>query len=212
MEDQLIASIADLDEEKTLSLVDAKIRAGHSYSEIMESCRRGVEIVGQRYGEGHYFLADLIMSEEIFKAVVRLVEPLIEVNTATNGVSIVLGTIEGDIHNLGKDIVAYLLRSVGFRVNDLGVDVAPEKFVQAVNETGASILGISILLTSCIGSIKKVVDLLQESGLRDRVQIIVGGYPVSQLIKEFTGADYIANEASQGLEICMEILRGGKKA
>lgn len=209
MEDQLLTAMAELDEEKTLSLVAAKIRAGHSPMDIVESCRRGVEIVGQKYSEGEYYLSDLIMSEEILKGVMQLVEPLITINAPQNGVSIVLGTIEGDIHDLGKNIIAYLLRSAGFQVYDLGVDVAPERFLQTLNETGAAILGISVLLSFCVSSIKKVIDLLEEAGLRNRVHVIVGGYPVSQLVKEYTGADYVANDASQVLKICRQILPKG---
>lgn len=207
MEDELLTAMADLDEDKTLCLVEKQLQAGLTPLEIVDTCRRGVEIVGKRYSEGQYFLSDLIMSEEIFKGVMRIVEPHIPVNVPQNGFSIVMGTIEGDIHDLGKNIVIYLLRSRGFHVHDLGVDVPPEKFVQAVNETGASILGISVLLSFCVSSVKKVVDLLQEAGLRDKVKVVVGGYPVNQLVKEYTGVDYYANDVTQALEIYEKILK-----
>lgn len=207
MEEELLKAMADLDEEKTLYLVKKLIQEGRTPVDIVETCRKGVEIVGKRYSEQEYFLADLIMSEEIFKGVMRIVEPYIPVNVPQNGFSIVMGTIEGDIHDLGKNIVIYLLRSSGFQVYDLGVDVPPEKFVSAVNETGASMMGISVLLSFCVGSVKKVVDLLQEAGLRDKVKVVVGGYPVNQLVKEYTGVDYYANDATKGLEIYRQILR-----
>ncbi|WP_407312370.1 B12-binding domain-containing protein [Desulfosporosinus sp. SB140] len=209
MEDELQIAMADLDEEKTLRLVKERIQAGYTSVDIIESCRRGVEIVGEKYSDNDYFLSDLIMSEEILKEVMRILEPHILVNDSKNGsmaTPIVMGTIEGDIHDLGKNIIIYLLRSSGYRVYDLGVDVTPERFVQAVSETNASVLGISVLLSFCISSIKKVVDLLADAGLRDKVKIVVGGYPVNQKVKEFTGADFYANDVTEALKIYREIL------
>ncbi|MFZ7101111.1 MAG: cobalamin B12-binding domain-containing protein [Peptococcaceae bacterium] len=202
MKDELLAAMANLDEERTLLLAEQAILAGQTPQEIIEICKKGVEIVGKRYSDGQYFLADLIMSEEIFKGVMKIVEPHIPVNPSANGFSIIIGTIEGDIHDLGKNIMIYLLRSSGYKVYDLGVDVSPERFVQAVNETGAPVLGISVLLSFCVGSIKKVVDLLEEVGLRDQVKIVIGGFPVNQTVKEYTGADFYAKDLTEALEIC----------
>lgn len=201
MGDRLIRSMADLDEELTLSIVKQQIALGRSSVHIVEDCRKGVEIVGQRYSDGEYFLSDLIMSEEIFRRVMELLEPYIVSQNPPDGVPIIMGTVEGDIHDLGKNIVTYLLRSNGFRVYDLGVSVPPEKFVQAVNETGAKIIGLSVLLTFCVGAAKRVVDLLEEVGLRDEIKVIIGGYPVDQLVKEYTGADDYANDIAQAIKI-----------
>lgn len=205
LEDELLNAIADLDEEKAIALVEERLNAGDTPLKIVELCKRGVEIVGRRYGKGEYYLSDLIMSEEIVKGIMNIVEPLIPDNVPSNGMSIVLGTIEGDIHDLGKNIILYLLRSSGFQVHDLGVDVSPEDFVRAVNETKAPILGISVLLTFCIGSVKKVVDLLGEAGLRDQVKVVVGGYPVNELVKDYTGVDYYANDVTKLYEICQAL-------
>jgi 5-methyltetrahydrofolate--homocysteine methyltransferase len=201
MEDRLIKAMADLDEELTLSIVKQQIELGRSSINIVEDCRKGVEIVGQRYGNGEYFLSDLIMSEEIFRMVMELLEPHITYENPPDGVPIVMGTVEGDIHDIGKNLVVYLLRSNGFRVYDLGVNVPPAKFVQAVNETGARLLGLSVLLSFCVGSAKKVVDLLQEVGLRDKIKVVIGGYPVDQIVKEYTGADDYANDITQAIKI-----------
>lgn len=201
MGDQLIRAMAELDEERTIYLVQQQIKAGRSSIDIVEDCRKGVEIVGQKYSEGKYFLSDLIMSEEIFRCVMQAVEPYMVSCNPPSGVSIVMGTVEGDIHEFGKNIVIYLLRSHGFCVYDLGVNVPPEKFVKAVVETGAKYLGLSVLLTFCVGSVKKVVDLLEEVGLRDKVIVVAGGYPVDEIVKEYTGVDAIANDISQALKI-----------
>lgn len=203
MDEDLIQAMANLDEEKTLELVREKIGNGETAFAIIEQCRKGVERVGEQYQNGSYYLSDLIMSEEIFKEAAEIIEPYFPVNDAgsrANGTRIVMGTIEGDIHDLGKNIVIYLLRSAGYQVLDLGVNVPPERFIEALHETGAAIIGVSVLLTFCIGSIKKLVKLLNESGLRRQVVVVIGGYPVNEEIREYTGADYWANNANRVMD------------
>ena len=153
---------------------------------------------------GAYYLSDLIMSEEIFKEVTEIIEPYIPANlagTRVGDIKVIMGTIEGDIHDLGKNIVSYMLRSAGYQVYDLGVNVPPEKFIEAIKETGAAILGVCVLLTYCIGSIKKMITLLNENGLKDRAIVILGGYPVNDAIREYTGADYCTNRLPSIFEL-----------
>jgi len=200
MKDGLINAMANLEEETTLALVASMLQAGVTPFELVDLCRKGVEIVGKRYSEGVYYLSDLVMSEEIFKEVMEIIEPYFPKDaTKTNDVKIIIGTIEGDIHDLGKNIVIYLLRSSGYHVYDLGVDVAPEEFIKGIKETGAAVLGICVLLTFCIGSVK--------AGLREKVVVVLGGYPVNDLVKEYTGADYYANDAVKALEIFSQITK-----
>lgn len=202
----LIKAIANLEEETTLSLVREKIKSGETPLEIVEQCRKGVEIVGKRYSEEIYYLSDLIMSEEIFRGVMEILEPYFPENTAQKEYKLIMGTIEGDIHDLGKNIVINLLRSVGFEVLDLGVDVQPEDFVESVRETGASVIGISVLLTFSINSVKKVIKLLEEAGLRDKVTVVIGGYPVNERIREYTGADFYETDAVKAVELFKRII------
>lgn len=202
----LIKAIANLEEETTLSLVREKIKSGETPLEIVEQCRKGVEIVGKRYSEEIYYLSDLIMSEEIFRGVMEILEPYFPENTAQQEYKLIMGTIEGDIHDLGKNIVINLLRSVGFEVLDLGVDVQPEDFVESVRETGASVIGISVLLTFSINSVKKVIKLLEEACLRDKVTVVIGGYPVNERIREYTGADYYETDAVKAVELFKRII------
>lgn len=203
--DNLLDSLANLDEDKTLLLVREAVESGASALDIVEQCRLGVEIVGRKYNEGEYYLSDLIMSEEILRRVMEVVEPYFARNVKNNGIKVVIGTIEGDIHDLGKNIIVHLLRSVGFDVFDLGVDVAPAEFVRCVRETGASIMGISVLLTFSVISIKKVMQLLEEEGLRDKVTVVLGGYPVDERVKDFTGADYCEKDALKAVELIKRI-------
>jgi len=202
LDEKLLNALADLDEEKTIDLVKKALSEGHSPLKVVEICQRGVEIVGQKYCKGEYYLSDLIMSEEILREVMVILEPLITTDIPSNGMTIILGTIEGDIHDLGKNIIHYMLKSSGFKVVDLGVDVAPEVFVRAVNETKAPVLGISVLLSFCVSAVKNVVDLLTDAGLRDQVKIIVGGYPVNEIVKDYTGVDYYTNDITNLFEIC----------
>ncbi len=209
MSNDLIDAMANLEEDRAIDIVRKKIEDGETAFDIVEQCRKGVEIVGKKYSEGQYYLSDLIMSEAILKEVMEIIEPHFPKNgTEPNGTKVIMGTIEGDIHDLGKNIVIYLLRSSGYHVYDLGVDVPPEKFVETIKETGAKIVGVCVLLTFCIGSIKKLVDLLAETGLRDEVAVVLGGYPVDEQVKEYTGADFVANDAVLALDIFERITEG----
>lgn len=203
MSNDLIDAMANLEEDKAIDIVRKKIENGETAFDIVEQCRKGVEIVGKRYSEGKYYLSDLIMSEAILKEVMDIIEPHFSNNDTEShdGIKVIMGTIEGDIHDLGKNIVVYLLRSSGYYVYDLGVDVPPEKFIEAIKQTGAKIVGVCVLLTFCIGYVKELVDLLIETGLREEVTLVLGGYPVDEQVREYTGVDYVANDAVKGLEI-----------
>jgi methylmalonyl-CoA mutase cobalamin-binding domain/chain len=214
MNDDLIVAMADLDEDRVLELVKEKIGDGQTALEIIEQCRKGVERVGEQYSNGAYYLSDLIMSEEIFKEVTEIIEPYITANiagTQAGDVKVIMGTIEGDIHDLGKNIVSYMLRAAGYQIYDLGVDVPPERFIEAIRETGSAILGVCVLLTYCIGSIKKMITLLNESGLQDQVIVVLGGSLVNNEIKEYTGVDYCTNNANKVITIFKEASEKIKK-
>ncbi|MDT3697937.1 MAG: cobalamin-dependent protein [Thermincola sp.] len=205
MRDDLINAMANLEDEKALALVREKIRNGETVLDVVEQCRNGVEIVGQRYHDGIYFLSDLIMSEAIFKEVMEIIEPYFPIKPdgidEGNAPMIIMGTIEGDIHDLGKNIVIYILRAAGYRVYDLGVNVSAERFIDAIKETGASIVGVCVILNFCLEPIKKLTKLLVETGLRSRVTVVIGGYPVDEHVKDYTGADYYSNDAVNALDI-----------
>ncbi|SFG54186.1 methylmalonyl-CoA mutase C-terminal domain-containing protein [Desulfotomaculum arcticum] len=201
MKDDLIQAISDLEEETALQIVNQKLKAGETPLEIVEQCRQGVEIVGKKYSEEVYYLSDLIMSEEILRRIMETLEPSFTRKARQNGTKIVMGTIEGDIHDLGKNIIINLLRSHGFDVYDLGVDVEPREFIEAIKETDAKILGISVLLTFSISAVKKVIDLLYETGLRKKVTVLLGGYPTNERIRQFTGADYCETDAIRAVEL-----------
>src|SRR6056297_1973043 len=206
MKKDLINAIAELEENKSLNLVKKQIDNGATPLGIVEQCRKGVEIVGKKYSNGEYFLSDLVMSEEILKGIIDIISPFFPDNeNEDEDIDIVIGTIEGDIHDLGKNIVIYLLRSAGINVLDLGVDVKAKEFLEAIKKTEAPLLGISVLLTFSIGYVKKAIELFEEEGLRDELIILIGGYPVNKEIQKFTGADYFELDADKAVELIKKL-------
>ncbi len=199
---EIPTELAELNEEEVARLVKERLDAGEDPVAILDDCRRGMDIVGERYKAGDYFLSELIVSGEIFKDSMKLIEPHLKTDTTASATKIVLGTVKGDIHNIGKDIVAVLLKGAGFEVYDLGIDVKTSDFVDKLKETGAPILGMSGLLTPSFDSMKETIEAVKEAGLRDKVKIVIGGGVVTELVQRHTGADAFTDDAMDGVEIC----------
>jgi methanogenic corrinoid protein MtbC1 len=200
---ELAEALANLEEDKVNAMVKKRLDAGEDPLSILDECRQGMDIVGDRYKAGDYFLSELIVSGEIFKDSMNLIEPKLKAGQdSAQAVKVVLGTVKGDIHNIGKDIVAILLKGAGFEVYDLGIDVPPQAFVNKLKETGARILGMSGLLTPSFDSMKETVESVKEAGLRDRVKIVVGGGVVTEIVQRHTGADAFTDDGLEGVDIC----------
>lgn len=203
---ELANAIADLKEDEVRKIVQDKIAAGTNPMSIVDECRQGMEIVGERYKNKEYFLGELIMSGEIFKEAMAVVEPKLKAGQSEKPVAkIVLGTAKGDIHSIGKDIVAMLLNAAGFEIYDVGVDAAPEVFVNKLKETGAPILGISGLLTPSFESMKQTVQALEAAGLRNKIKVIIGGGIVTEVVRKYVGADSFTDDAPEGVELCKKL-------
>lgn len=206
---ELAEAILELKEDEVNRLVRARIEAGVDPLALVDECREGMRLVGERHRTGDYFLGELIMSGEIFKNAMGIIEPLLQAGSPVRPLArMVVGTAKGDIHNIGKDIAAMLLRAAGFEVYDAGIDVPPEVFVQKVRETGATILGISGLLTTSFESMKQTVQALEKAGLRGSVKVIVGGGIVTEMVQKYVGADAFTDDAPQGIEICKSFAPG----
>ncbi len=201
-------ALADLDEEKVLELVRDELAAGTIPGAILTACQEGMTEVGARFERGDYFVSDLMMSGEIFKEVTGLLEPGLGANEMGGAGKVVIGTVEGDIHDLGKDIVVTMLRSANFDVTDLGVDVPSERFVAAMEETGATVLGLSGLLTVAFDSMKETVDALQEAGLREHVKVMIGGGPTNADVCRSVGADDWGADAQAAIRLSKKWLEG----
>lgn len=206
---QLAQALAILNESEVAGLVKSKIDAGTDPMSIVKELQDGMDMVGEGYKKGDYFLSELIISGEIFKDSMKLLEPLLKAHKSTGkGTKLVLGTVKGDIHNIGKDIVAILLKAAGFEVYDLDVDVSPSTFVDKLRETRAPILGMSGVVTPSFESMKETVKAIEAAGLRDKVKIIIGGGVVTETVKKYTGADAFTTEAFEGVEICKKFAKG----
>ncbi|GEA17296.1 5-methyltetrahydrofolate--homocysteine methyltransferase [Moorella sp. E306M] len=171
--------------------------------EIVKLLQEGMLEVGNRFERGDYFLSELIMAGEIMRGAMDILEPLLSGESGEHKGTVVIGTVKGDIHDLGKNIVIMLLKGAGYKVVDLGVDVPKERFVEAIKETNAPLVGMSVLLTSCQGALKEVIDAIRGAGLDTKV--IIGGNYIDETIKNFAGADYFATAATDGLKVAAEI-------
>lgn len=208
----LANALADLEEEAVRHTVEDRLKAEEDAFKLIQELRDGMEIVGERYRKGDYFLSELIMSSEIFKDAMSLIEPMVRTAVPVVALgSVVMGTAQGDIHDIGKNITATLLRTAGFDVFDLGVDVAPQAFVDRIKETGATILGMSALITPSFGPMKEAVDILTREGLRDKVKVIIGGGVTTPTARDYVGADAQTLDAVEGLELCREFVGAGRK-
>jgi 5-methyltetrahydrofolate--homocysteine methyltransferase len=168
-----------------------------------------MEIVGEKYKNKEYFLAELILSGELFKDVMEIIGPFLGDRKSEGDVNgkVVLATIQGDIHDLGKNIFSSLLKLKGFEVYDLGVDVNPDLVVEKVKEIQPDFLGFSSLLTVTFDPMKEVIDKLNEAGLTNKMKILVGGGITSLLVKDYIGADFQTTDAMEGVQYCLETIK-----
>jgi corrinoid protein of di/trimethylamine methyltransferase len=206
---QISAALIEGENEKTVDLVKQALEAGHEPLEIInQGLVPGMDIVGEKFSEGEYFLPHLIISASAMQEAVEILQPELRARqqeVATVG-KIVLGTVYGDIHEIGKSLVGTMLSVHGFQVYDLGVDVSPEKFVAKLRETGASLLGLSALLTTTMRGQQEVIEALQAAGIRQNVKVLVGGAPVSESWATEIGADGYAEDASGAVRLALKLV------
>ncbi len=210
--DRLASALADLEEDEVLELVHAELAAGTDPMAITRACQAGMTEVGDRFEANEYFVSDLMMSSVIFKEVGKILEPVLTSETQVKGGSVVIGTVKGDIHDIGKDIVVNMLKSANFDVTDLGVDVAPDRFIAALRETNASVLCLAGLLTLAFDSMAETIEAIAEAGLRDEVRIMVGGGPVDGRVCEVVGADDWGADAQAAVRLAKNWLEGDSAA
>ena len=201
MSEQLATALSDLEEELALKLVQERLDAGDDPLAIIADCREGMALVGKRYESGEYYVSDLIMAGEVFKQASGLVAAKFQIEEGEKLGKVVVGTVQGDIHDIGKDLVVTLLKANNFEVVDLGVDVPAERFVKAVQESGAKIVGLSGLLTISFDSMKETVSALDAAGLRSQVKVMVGGGPVTEQVRNYVGADAHGSDAQEAVSL-----------
>lgn len=175
MTTDLVTAVADLQEDRIMQIINEKLKGSDPPIQLVEQLREGMKIVGARYEEGEYFLTELVFAGDLLQKAVEVIKPHLKSNEAGKDCTIVIGTVKGDIHNIGKDLVATMLECEGYQVHNIGVDLNPQEIVNAVKQHQANVLGMSCLLTAGIPYMKETVELLEKEGLRSGIKIIVGG-------------------------------------
>lgn len=198
-------AVANLDLEHVKSIVQEALDAGIPPYEIAaKGLGKGMDIVGKRYENHEYFLPELVVAGEVMYAGLDVVKPLLKGKKDESRGVIVAGTVEGDIHDIGKNLFVTLATAAGFEVYDLGSDVSPKKFVEKVKEVNANVLGVSALITTTMDKMKNVIDELEKIGIRDKVKVIVGGAPLTEGFAKKIGADAFAPDALDGVRLCRQ--------
>ncbi|MDO8692124.1 MAG: corrinoid protein [Dehalococcoidia bacterium] len=206
MSETLANLLCELNEDEAMAQVQERLAAGDDPLGIIEECREGMEIVGKRFEGKEYFITELIMAGEIFGDIMKKIEPALKGRKAETVGKIVIGTVQGDIHDIGKNIVSTMLGCSGFEVFDLGVDVPPEKFVEKIKEVGAPLVGLSGLMTTSFNTMKETVEAIVKAGLRDKVKVLVGGGPVNERVVEFVRADAFGKDVTTAIELSRNYL------
>ena len=200
MAGELASVLADLQEQEALKIVEDRLGAGEDPLKILDDARQGMEVVGKRFADSEYFIPDLVYSGEILKEITELVKPKMTKAAETKRLGkVVFGTVAGDIHDIGKNIVVFMLDVNGFEVYDLGVDVPPQKFVDEIRESDAPIVGLSRFLALAFDSMKETIEAIQAAGLRDKVKVMIGGGQISEEVSKYTGADAFGTDAMAGV-------------
>ena len=208
MSQELVTLISDLKEKEVLKMVREKLDAGEDPLTILDDARVAMETVGKRFSDCEYFIPDLMYSGEIIREVTDMVKPLLTGASRTKILGkIVFGTVAGDIHNIGKDIVVFMLEVNGFEVLDLVIDEPAQKFVDKIRESGAPIVGLSGFLTLAFDSMKNTVEAIRSAGLRDKVKIMIGGGQMSEEIRKYTGADAYGKDAMEGVTLAKKWIK-----
>lgn len=209
----LVHLLADLEEDAVLDIVRNRVQAGDDLMQILEECNEGMQIVGSRYEQGEYYIAGLIMSGEIFREVVEIVQPLLvkSMDKKSSG-RILVGTVSGDIHDIGKNMLGMLLTCYGFTVIDLGVDVSPAEFATKAVESKPDIVGLSGLITASFEKMKETVAVLRAESARSKLSfpILIGGGMIDEQVCQYVGADYWSKDAMAGVRLCQSLLTNHK--
>jgi methanogenic corrinoid protein MtbC1 len=208
MSEELARLLADLKEVEAITFVEKALEQGTDPAELLERTKEGMGIVGQRFADGAYFIPELIFSGEILKGIVEILKPRLQKVELERSGKVIMGTVAGDIHDIGKDLVVFMLDVNGFDVTDLGIDVPAERFIDAIRETGGRVVGLSGFLTLAFDSMKKTVEAIREAGLRDDLKIMVGGGQINEQVRAFTGADAYGRDAVEAVKLARRWIGG----
>jgi 5-methyltetrahydrofolate--homocysteine methyltransferase len=202
MPGELVKLLSGLKEPEALQFVKKALTEGADPKALLGEASEGMKIVGQRFAREEYFIPDLVFSGEILKGIVKMLEPHLKTAKEVKRLGkVVVGTVADDIHDIGKDLVVFMLDVNGFEVLDLGVDVKATKFVDTIKESGSKVVGLSGFLTLSFDSMKSTIDAIKEAGLRDKVKIMIGGGQIDEQVKDYTGADAYGKDAMEAVQL-----------
>jgi methanogenic corrinoid protein MtbC1 len=202
MSGDFVNLLADLKEDEVMALTKKRLDAKEDPLKILEDARKGMEIVGKRFAGGEYFLPELVFSGELLAQITSLVKPHLTTGDTVKKIGkVVIGTVAGDIHDIGLNIVDFMLDVNGFEVYNLGVDVPKEKFVEKVKETSAPIVGLSGFLTPAFDAMKDTVEALEKAGLRDKIKIMIGGGQMDDEVRKYAKADAYGKDAMAAVSL-----------
>jgi 5-methyltetrahydrofolate--homocysteine methyltransferase len=203
----LSQAIVEGDREKTVQLTEEALSASTNPQDIIaRGLQAGMAVVGEKFSSGEYFLPDMLMAARAMKAALEVLKPSLEKTGMPTIGRVVLGTVEGDMHDIGKNVVATFLSGNGFEVVDLGLNVPVQRFIDEVKQKQPDILGMSALLTTTMPVMGKVINALEEAGLRSGVKVIVGGAPVTPDYADYIGADGYAHDGGKAIPVCRQLL------
>ena len=205
----LFQAIVTGDAKAAKALTEQALAAGvEPLKLVQESMMPAMDAVGRRFECNEYFVPELLLSARAMKSALELIRPLLAASGAPSAGRIVIGTVKGDLHDIGKNLVAAMLEGGGYEVFDLGVNVTPEHFIAAVKEKNARIVAMSALLTTTMPAMKTTIDALKQAGVRDRVKILVGGAPISSQFASEIGADGYSEDAAGAVGLARKVLEG----
>jgi 5-methyltetrahydrofolate--homocysteine methyltransferase len=200
MSEELIKAITEMREEDALKITNQLLESGAQPLEVLEACRKALDMVGQRFEEGAFFLPELMLAGEMMNQITEIIKPkLADMPDRERHGKVLIGTVEGDIHDIGKNIVSFMLDVNGFEVLDLGVDVPPQKFLSAIQDFKPQVVALSGFLTLSFDAMKNTVAAIESAGLRDKVKIMIGGGQINEEVNEYAGADGYGRDAVAGI-------------
>jgi methanogenic corrinoid protein MtbC1 len=202
MSEDLVKLLSDLKEPEALAFVEKALVEGVDPMVLLGEAKEAMNIVGQKFASDEYFIPDLVFSGVILKGIITMLEPHLKKDKEEEHLGkVIIGTVAGDIHDIGKDLVVFMLDVNGFEVFDLGIDVPVQKFVDTIKETGATVVGLSGFLTLAFQSMKGTIDAIKEAELRDHVKIMIGGGQIDEQVRSYTGADAYGKDAMAAVHL-----------
>jgi 5-methyltetrahydrofolate--homocysteine methyltransferase len=209
MSEKLVEAMVNMKEKEALEITREMLDGGEDPMNILNACKDAMNEVGARFEKGDYFLPELVMAGEMLNQISEIVKPKLTSAVETERLGkVIIGTVEGDIHDIGKDLVVFMLDVNGFEVLDLGIDVPVQKFVDAIKDFQPAVVGLSGFLTLAFDSMKATVDAIAEAGLRDQIKIMIGGGQIDDEVKKYAGADAYGSDAVEAVKLSKQWILG----